>query len=836
MKSKLKKSPTKRVQNPSLSQKKSKAKQLTKKSVKFTATTSTTNKSRNNNLKSWFEKYLRYTDYIAAAQLYLKENCLLETELKQEHIKDRILGHWGTVPGLNLIYAHLNYLIYKYKANMLLVVGPGHGAPAILANLFAEKSIAEYYSGYELNKEGTSKLIKMFSWPGGFPSHTNPGTPGSILEGGELGYSLATAYGAVLDNPNLIAACVVGDGEAETGPLATAWHSNKYLNPKKDGAVIPILHANGYKITSPTIYASMNDEELTQLFNGFGYEVKIVDVRHSDLNEQETLMNAMEWAYQTIKRIQNKARSSKKPLLKPRWPMIVVRSLKGQTGVKELQGHKIEGTYRSHGIPLQKPKTDALEFQKLKAWLESYRIHELIDKKGAPLPEVMQYVPKGKYRLGMNPHTNGGKLLKELKLPNLKKYEQKASSKKAYYTASSTTSASDYMSDIFTLNAKTTNFRFMCPDETESNKFQSLFKATKRAFQWPLKSYDENLSPDGRVMEMLSEHTLMGWLEGYLLTGRHGIFVTYEAFAMIIASMTDQYAKFIKQALRTKWRKPVASLNILLTSVGWRQEHNGYSHQNPGFISNILEKHGPFCSAYFPADANSLLVTLEDCFRRKNSVNVIVAGKQNLPQWLTLEQAREELKTGIGIWNWIHFDKSRSKNPDVVFAASGDELLQEAMAAISLLHKDIPELKIRMVNVSELTALGLGDEKHPLSLNEKQFENYFTKDKPVIYNFHGYPGVIRNLLFGRKNTDRFSIHGYIEEGTTTTPFEMLVLNKASRYHLAIDALQKVSAQNRSIAKKASALIKKYEQKLKAHKAYIAKYGKDMPEVDNWKWE
>ncbi len=792
-----------------------------------------TAKARNQKALIWLDKFLRYTDYLGVAQLYLKENHLLEEELKPFHIKERILGHWGSVPGQNFIYAHLNYLIAKHKCSMLFIAGPGHGAPAVLANLFAEGTMGELYPQMSRDKKGTCNMIHDFSWPGGFPSHTNPGTPGSICEGGELGYSLSTAYGSVLDNPELIAACVIGDGEAETGPMAAAWHSNKYVDPKTCGAVLPIVLANGYKITSPTIYASMSDKELTDLFHGYGYDVRIVHDTKSGVHNHKDMMEALEWAYTKIRKVQKDARSSKKQPLKPKWPMIVYRCLKGWGGIKKKDGKKVEGLFHSHGIPVKDPHTDPAHFKLVKDWLESYKIQELVNKEGKPKRELLQFVPKGDLRMGKNPHTYGGQRRKELKLPNPKNYEIVCNQKGCQASASNTTVASKYFRDIFKLNKKNQNFRFFCPDETESNKFQCLFDVTSRAFQWPVKSYDENLSTDGRVMEMLSEHTLMGWLQGYLLTGRHGFFATYEAFAMIVASMVDQYAKFVKQAMKHSWHKPYSSLNFLLTSVGWRQEHNGYSHQNPSFVSNVLEKHGKFCSVYFPADANSLNVILEDCMKRTNSINLIVAGKQLMPQWLTVAQARKELKSGIGIWDWI--DKKAAKNPDVVFAASGDVMVQESMAAISILKKKIPTLKTRFVHVSELTALGICDEKHPL-LGQKNFEKYFTAKKPVIYNFHGYVAAIRNLLFPYEGHHRFSIHGYQEEGTTTTPFDMMVCNGTDRFSLMIDALEKASKQNKAIAKKAAPVIKECKAILAKHHRYIKKHGKDIPEVENWGWE
>lgn len=777
--------------------------------------------------RTWFLDYQRYVNYISAAQLYLKSNFLLKRPLAQDDIKDRILGHWGTVPGLNFIYAHGNYLIAKTQAQMMLIVGPGHGAPGIYANLFAEATLEHYYDEYARSGKGTSQLIKNFSWPGGLPSHLTPLTPGSILEGGELGYSLATAYGAALDNPELIVTCVVGDGEAESGPLAAAWHSNKFLNPAESGAVLPIVHVNGYKISGPTVYGAMSTKELTEMFSGFGYEPFVVEGGNLD----QKMCSTMQRSYEIIRTIQKKARSGGK-ITKPRWPVIILRTLKGMSGpVQEAGGKKIEGNFRAHGIPLADCKTNRQSFEILKKWLENYKIGELIDARGAPLSHLLEFIPQGNARIGMNPHTRGGDVRKNLLMPSLKRYEV-AIKKPGTVEASNTAVGAEFIRDIFVASAAQKNFRFMCPDETDSNKMAALFEKTGRAFVWPLKPHDEWMSETGRVMEILSEHTLQGWLQGYLLTGRHGMFATYEAFAEIVASMVDQYAKFIKQAKKVPWRKPLSSLNYLLTSLGWRQEHNGYSHQNPSFISSVLEKHGDFCSAYFPPDANSLLVTLEDCFKRKDSINVIVAGKQKMPQWLTLDEARKQLKAGVGVWEWAH---PGSKNPDVVLAAAGDHMTIEAMAAISILKEVTPELNLRFVNVSELTSLGIGDEKHPLRLSSSQFEKYFTADKPIIFNFHGYPDVIKKLVFGHPAAARFSIHGYIEEGTTTTPFDMHVRNKTSRYHLVIDALQKGSEINPAVSKKAVKLIKKFEQKLTLHQKYIVKHGKDMPEVEGWKW-
>lgn len=777
--------------------------------------------------KSWLEKFLRYVDYMAAAQLYLKDNFLLHRPLVKENIKDRILGHWGTVPGLSFIYAHCNYLIKKYGSEILYIAGPGHGAPGVLSCLFAEGTMSDFYEDYPRNAKGMGKFIKSFSWPGGFPSHLTPMTPGSILEGGELGYSLATAYGSVFDNPDLITVCVVGDGEAETGPLAAAWNSNKFLNPAESGAVLPILHDNGYKISGPTIYSTMTDTELMNLFKGFGYQPRIVEGAHL----HEKMLEAMQWAYREIRKIQKKARSGAK-ILRPAWPMLVLRSPKGWTGIKELDGKKVEGNFRAHGIPLADPKTNDKHLKVLENWLASYRVNELIDKRGCLLPEVLEFVPEGNLRMGRNKHAIGGNVRKVLKFPVMNKYEVDIK-KRGTVEASNTDVGAKFIRDIFVFNKDEKNFRFMCPDETDSNKMAALFEVTGRPYMWPLHSYDERMSQDGRVMEILSEHTLQGWLQGYLLTGRHGMFATYEAFAEIVASMVDQHAKFIKQAAKVPWRKPISSLNYLLTSLGWRQEHNGYSHQNPGFVSGILEKHGDFCSVYFPPDGNSLVVTLEDCFKRKNSINVIVVGKQQMPQWLTLDEAKKQLKAGVGVWDWVH---SGSKNPDVVMAAAGDHMTVESLAAISILKEVLPEMAVRFVSVSELTSLGIGDERHPFRLGTAQFNKYFTADKPIVFNFHGYPDVIKKLVFGHPSAGRFSIHGYIEEGTTTTPFDMHVRNKTSRFHLVMDAVAAGAQVNEVAAKKAPKILKIMEAKLNKHQKYILKYGRDMDEVENWKWK
>ena len=778
----------------------------------------------------WMKKYLRYTDYLGAAQLYLKDNFFLEKPLELSHIKSRILGHWGTVPGLNLIYAGLNYLVTKNKCSVLLITGPGHGAPAILANVFAEKTISDVYPDYPFNGKGAGKLIHDFSWPyTKFPSHVTPTVPGSILEGGELGYSLSTAFGAVFDNPNLIVAAIIGDGEAESGPLAAAWHSNKFLNPKTSGAVLPIVHVNGYKISNPTLYGTMSDEELRHLFIGYGYEPLFIEGK----NLERKILTTLEYAYEKIRAIQTKVRDQKKPIHKPRWPMIIMRSIKGWTGVHRFGGHAIEGSFRSHGVPIDNLLKDEKAFMAVKKWLESYRVRDLIDEHGRPKPEVLRFVPQGKWRIGMNPHAVGGKMMKELKLPTLTKYETKFKGRGTVFP-SSMDQAGQFFRDLIVANPH--NFRMMCPDELESNKLEKIFEKTNRAYIWPVKSAAENIAQDGRAMEMLSEHTLQGWLQGYLLTGRYGVFVTYEAFALIIASMVDQYAKFLKQSFKVKWRKPIPSAIYILSSVGWRQEHNGYSHQNPSFVSNVLEKHGQFSQIYYPADANMLLAALEETLKRKNSICVIVAGKRPLPAWLTLKEARDQAKHGIGIWDWVG-GKEASRNPDVVLVSAGDYITEEALYAVELCRQMAPELKIRYVNVSELTSLCLGDFKTDRPcVTESSLAKYFTHDKPVVFSYHGYTNDIEQILWPYENSARFSIHGYKEEGSTTTSFDIKVRNGVSRYQLAIDLIQQGAKRKPAFAKKASALVRELNAKLDAHHRYVIKNGDDPPEVKAMRWE
>lgn len=779
----------------------------------------------------WFKDVHAYTNYLGAAALYLRDNFLLEKPLAKDQIKERILGHWGTVPGLNFIYAHANFLVSRYQQEAIFITGPGHGAPAILAANFLDGTMADFYREYSYDGKGMGRLIKDFSWPYKLPSHVTPDVPGSILEGGELGYSLATAFGAVMDNPKLVAFCVCGDGESESGPLAAAWHSNKFLNPAESGAVLPIVHVNGYKISGPSIYSTMNDQELTDLFRGYGYKTYIVEDQPEMLHE--CMARAMDNAYRDIMEIWRKAREEK-CVTKTAWPVIIFRSMKGWTGTRRIGDKKIEDNYRSHGIPLQDPVGDPEQFRALRDWLGSYKIRSLVDGKGRPLHKLLKYLPKGDLRMGKCRYAYGGKMVKNLPMPKPEKFEFQGDHGEVM--GQNTRIATEWLNQVFVEDRKKNKMlRFFCPDETESNKMGKLFEGAGREYVWPVKREDECIVTCGRVIEMLSEHTMLGQLLGYILTGRHGMFATYEAFSMVNVSMVDQHCKFIKQARRIKWRRPIPSLNYLLTSNCWRQEHNGFSHQNVGFISNALEKHGDFVSVYFPPDANSLMVTWEQNFRSCNKVNVVVAGKTDLPQWLSVKEARRQFADGVMAWDWI--DPDGSKQPDIVFAATGDYMIEEVVAAVDILRHEIPEFKTRFVCVSELTAQGLGTAERPLDNGHVDlFEQYFGKTQPIIYNFHGYAITIRKLLFGHPHADRFSIHGYNEEGSTTTPFDMQVRNGTSRFQMVIEALQRAGVNNAKYARKARALVKKYQKKLQEHKKYVLEHGADLPEVVHWKWD
>lgn len=758
-------------------------------------------------------KYLRLVNYIGAAQLYLKDNFFLETELKKEHLKERVLGHWGTVPGINFIYANLNILIKRHSQRTMLIAGPGHGYPALLANLYVEGSMGHFYPEYKWGKGSLAKLIKNFSWPSGFPSHSNPETPGVILEGGELGYSLGTAFGAAFDNPDLLVACIVGDGEAETATTAAAWHSNKFLNPKTSGAVLPIVHINKYKISGPTIYGTMSNDELSKLFEGYGYHPIIVE---GDF-VYEPMLLAMEEAYQKIKSIQADARE-KGIIDKPKWPVILLITKKGWTGPIKAHNLMIEDSFRSHGIPLENTLKDEEEFQLLKLWLESYNVQELLDSFETPISQIQEIIPPSELRMGMNMEANGLNV-KEIKLPDLTKYEVKVE-KQGQALASNMIELSKYIRDVMAMNP--TSFRVMSPDESVSNRISSLFEVTKRGYIWPTPIGSEDIAPDGRVMEILSENLLMAWMQGYVLTGRHSLFVSYEAFMMIVASMVDQYLKFMSQKKNISWRKPVPSLNIILTSGSWRQEHNGLSHQNPGFASSLLNNHTEHVDIHYPADANMLLATMEDCLKSFDKVNVIVTGKRDMPQYLSLSEAKKQLNTGIRVWS------DPNEEPDITFAASGDYMSLESLAAIKIMKKISPETKIRFVNVSELSNFNLGD----LNKEDKNVSAYFGQKVPVIFSYHGYPEDIKQLLFNTPDHERFHILGYSEKGTTTTPFDMLVLNNCSRYQLVIKAFDLLGSDRITPAIKVE--IDKLHEILKHHNEYIKENGKDMPEVLDFK--
>lgn len=770
------------------------------------------------------KKYVRAANYLTAIQIYLRDNFLLERPLSSDDIKPRLLGHWGTCPGINFIYANLNYLIKKHQADILFVMGPGHGFAALQANLFLEGTLEKYYPQAKLNEEGIGYIARNFSWPYGFPSHSSPGAPGVILEGGELGYSLSTSYGVILDNPDLIAACVVGDGEAETGPTAAAWHLNKFIDPKINGAVLPILHLNGYKISGPTIFGRMSNRELKSLFSGYGYEPHIVT---EGKNVYEEMAEVLEKCYQSIRNIQKEARGDSSPV-SPRFPMIILKTPKGWTGVKKLFGEKIEGNYLSHQVVCKNAKENSPERKVLEKWLRSYQFETLFNKEKGFIDDIKNLIPDSGLRMGENKHSFGGGY-KPLILPEAAQFSEDAS-RPGTIGSSGMRRAGLYLNEVFRLNEKENNFRLFSPDETYSNKLDAVFASTGRAFVRPLKPWDKDLKPDGRVMEILSEHSLQGLLQGYVLTGRHGVFASYEAFIPIVTSMVDQYLKFLRIAQEIEWRETVPSLNYILTSSGWRQEHNGFSHQNPSFIANMLQKQGCFVRVYFPPDGNSTLAVLKRCLGSKNEINIITAGKTLEPRWLTLELAEKELERGLMVW-----DFASDQNPDIVISAIGDYLTKEALAAVDLVKSEAPEIKIRFVNIMELSALGVGNYECRAPLNN--FEDYFTKDKPVIFNFHGYPQTFKQILFDYGGGDgRFSVHGYVENGSTTTPFDMQVRNNTSRYHLAKEVFVKMAQTGVIDKEKAETLDKKYDQKLADHKEYIKKYGVDPKEIEEWQWK
>ncbi len=772
-------------------------------------------------LDAWW----RAANYLSVGQIYLLANPLLREPLEPGHIKPRLLGHWGTTPGLNFVYAHLNRVIKRHDLDVIYVAGPGHGGPGLVACTWLEGTYSEFYPHVSQDIEGMRRLFKQFSFPGGVGSHVTPETPGSIHEGGELGYALSHAFGAAFDNPELIVACVVGDGEAETGPLATSWHSNKFLDPVRDGAVLPILHLNGYKIANPTVLARIPPAELQALLIGYGYRPYFVE--GSEPEDMHRRMAAtMDAAIREIRGIRRRARDGK-AAERPRWPMIVLRSPKGWTGPKEVDGKMVEGHWRSHQVPFSDVPGNPRHLQLLEGWMRSYRPEELFDERGAPVDVVRRLAPAGARRMGANPHANGGLLLRDLRLPDFRDYAVDVPLPGAAL-AEATRVMGAYLRDVMKLNEETRNFRVVGPDETASNRLGALFEVTDRAWMAERLPEDDHLAPDGRVMEILSEHTCQGWLEGYLLTGRHGLFSCYEAFIHIVDSMFNQHAKWLKVAKEIPWRRPIASLNYLLTSHVWRQDHNGFSHQDPGFIDHVVNKKADVIRVFLPPDANTLLHVTDRCLRSRDLVNVIVAGKQPQPQWLDMDAAVRHSTAGIGIWEWASNDAGGE--PDVVLAAAGDVPTVEVLAAIDILRRHVSDLRIRMVNVVDLMTLQPREE-HPHGLSDRDFDTLFTTDKPVIFAYHGYPWLIHRLTYRRTNHDNLHVRGYKEEGTTTTPFDMAVRNDLDRFHLVTDVVDRVPA----LGYRAAHLRQRMRDKRIEHRLYIRAHGEDMPEIREWQW-
>lgn len=771
------------------------------------------------------DAYWRAANYLSVGQIYLRDNPLLQVPLRPEHVKSRLLGHWGTTPGQNFVYVHLNRIIQDHDLNLLYISGPGHGGPALVANTYLEGSYSEVYPQISRDTAGLKRLFTQFSFPGGIPSHVAPETPGSIHEGGELGYSLSHAFGAVFDNPDLIVACVIGDGEAETGPLATSWHSNKFLDPEHDGAVLPILHLNGYKIANPTILARIDREELEMLMMGYGYTPYFVE-GDDPVAMHRLMADTLDQVVEEIQRIQQDARE-RGVHKRARWPMIVLRTPKGWTGPKVVDGLQVEGTWRSHQVPVSESSDKPDHLHVLETWLRSYHPEELFDAAGRLRPELAQLAPRGARRMGANPHTNGGLLLKDLKLPDPRQHMLDVTSPGAI-SAEDTRVLGYYLRDVIRLNDAERNFRIFGPDETASNRLTAVLDVTDKQWNATIEPGDDHLARTGRVMEMLSEHQCEGWLEGYLLTGRHGLFNSYEAFIHIVASMFNQHAKWLKVTRGLPWRQPIASLNILLASHVWRQDNNGFTHQDPGFIDHVVNKKADVIRVYLPPDANCLLSVADHCLRSRNYVNVIVAGKHAAPQWLNAEQAVQHCRAGIGVWEWASTDCNGE--PDVVMAAAGDVPTLETLAAIQLLRQFLPDLKIRMVNVVDLMRLQPTTE-HPHGLNDDQFDALFTTDRPIIFAYHGYPWLIHRLTYRRHNHGNLHVRGYKEEGTITTPFDMPVLNDLDRFHLAMDVVQRVGDLGESGAR----LVSFCREKLIEHRAYINQHGEDLPEIQNWKW-
>ena len=771
------------------------------------------------------DAYWRASNYLSVGQIYLCDNPLLKEPLKLAHIKRMLLGHWGTTPGQNFIYTHLNRVIKKYDLDMIYMSGPGHGGPAAVSHTYLEGSYSEIYSTISEDEEGLKKLFTQFSFPGGIPSHVSAECPGSIHEGGELGYSLSHAFGAVFDNPNLLVACCVGDGEAETGPLATSWHSNKFLNPASDGAVLPILHLNGYKIANPTVLARIPREELTQLLSGYGWMPYFVE-GHEPMPMHQAMADALDRVIEQIRQIQLDARSQAVPS-RPRWPMIVLASPKGWTGPKIVDGKKNEGSFRAHQVPLTDPAKHPQHLVQLEAWLRSYKPEELFDPDGKLKPELKALAPEGNRRMGSNPHANGGLLLKDLHMPRFTDYALELQ-RPGSQGPGDTRVLAPFLRDVLKLNAEQRNFRLFGPDETVSNGLEAVFEVAKRQWMAETTADDEHLAPRGQVLEVLSEHQCEGWLEGYLLTGRHGLFNCYEAFIHIIDSMFNQHAKWLKVTAGLPWRRKIASLNYLLSSHVWRQDHNGFTHQDPGFIDHVVNKKAEVVRVYLPPDGNCLLSVVDHCLRSRHYVNVIVAGKHPSPQWLSMPAAIKHCSEGIGIWQWASNDQQQ--DPDVVMACAGDVPTLETLAAVSILRSELPQLKVRVVNVVDLMKLQPQSE-HPHGLSDSDFDALFTRDKPVIFAFHAYPWLIHRLTYRRHNHDNLHVRGYKEEGTITTAFDMTVLNDMDRFHLVMDAVNRLP----QTGSRGDYLKQKLQDKLVEHRNYINRYGEDMPEVRDWAW-
>ncbi len=769
------------------------------------------------------DAYWRAANYLSVGQIYLLDNPLLREPLAAEHVKPRLLGHWGTTPGLNFVYAHVNRAIKKYDLDAIFVAGPGHGGPAVVANTYLEGSYSEIYPAVSPDAAGLQRLFKQFSFPGGIPSHASPETPGSINEGGELGYSLMHAFGAAFDNPDLFVCCVVGDGEAETAALATSWHSNKFLNPARDGAVLPVLHLNGYKIAGPTVLARIPQDELRELLRGYGYEPRFVSGHEPDVMHP-AMASAMDDVVTEIRAIQRRARTDGFTE-RPRWPMIVLVTPKGWTGPAIVDGVQVEGTWRAHQVPLAQVRTNAEHRAMLETWMKSYRPEELFDAGGRLRAELRALAPAGERRMGANPHANGGLLLEDLRLPDFRGYGVPVASP-GTSNAEATRVLGGFLRDVMRANMH--NFRIFGPDETSSNRLDAVFEVTDRTSTAQVLPTDEHVSPDGRVMEILSEHMCQGWLEGYLLTGRHGFFSCYEAFVHIVDSMFNQHAKWLKVTRALSWRRPLASLNYLLTSHVWRQDNNGFSHQDPGFIDHVVNKKADVVRVYLPPDANTLLSVADHCLRSRNYVNVIVAGKQPELQWLDMESAVKHCTQGLGIWTWASNDAGIE--PDVVMACAGDVPTLETLAAVAFLRANLPDVKIRVVNVVDLMTLQPQTE-HPHGLSDLEFDSIFTADKPVVFAFHGYPWLIHRLTYRRTNHDNFHVRGYVEEGTTTTPFHMTMLNRLDRFHLAGDVIDRVPR----LAERAGHLKQRIRDELVEHKRYIEIHGDDPPEIKDWTW-